>query len=150
LRQEKEEMDHLEEQEKREIRRRRRIRNQIVAYVTLLLSISIMAVLLIWGFSLLKPQQSQDADINKEEVLESIFASEETLPQPEPTQASEPTEVLQEPSPEEQLDQIIEEAIAVMPIEDKVAGLFFVTPESITGVSTVIRAGEGTKEALNK
>ena len=37
-----------------------------------------------------------------------------------------------------------------MPIEDKVAGLFLVTPESITGVSTAIQAGEGTQEALSK
>jgi beta-N-acetylhexosaminidase len=145
-------MDHRQEQEKREIRRRKRIRNQIGAYFTLLLIIGVMAVLLIFGFNWIKQQQAPNTEneIEKEEVLESIFASEEPLPAPEPTQVTEPTEVNQEPSPEEQLDQMIEEAIAAMPLEDKVAGLFFVTPESITGVSTAIRAGEGTQEALNK
>jgi beta-N-acetylhexosaminidase len=145
-------MDHQQEHEKRENRRRRRIRNQIGAYLTLLFIIGVMAVLLVFGFNWLKQQQAPNTEkeIEKEEVLESIFASEETLPAPEPTQVTEPTEVNQEPSPEELLDQMIEEAIAVMPLEDKVAGLFFVTPESITGVSTVIRAGEGTQEALNK
>ena len=37
-----------------------------------------------------------------------------------------------------------------MPLEDRVAGLFIVRPEDITGVGTVITAGEGTQEALNK
>lgn len=44
----------------------------------------------------------------------------------------------------------MESAIAPMPLEDRVAGLFIVRPEDITGVGTVITAGEGTQEALNK
>ncbi len=39
--------------------------------------------------------------------------------------------------------------MAEMPLEDKVAGLFIVRPEAITGVSTVTQAGDGTREALN-
>ena len=37
-----------------------------------------------------------------------------------------------------------------MPLEDKVAGLFITTPESITGVSAAVQAGDGTKDALSK
>ena len=37
-----------------------------------------------------------------------------------------------------------------MPLEDKVAGLFVVTPEAITGVGTCIQAGDGTKQALEE
>jgi beta-N-acetylhexosaminidase len=147
---EKEEMDHDQEQEKRENRRRRRIRNQIGAYVTMLVGIGVMAVLVIFGINWLNQHQTQDLEAKQEEVLESMFASEETLPMPEPPQETLPTDTIQEPSPEEQLEQIIADAIGTMPLEDKVAGLFFVTPESITGVSTAIKAGEGTQEALGK
>ena len=37
-----------------------------------------------------------------------------------------------------------------MPLEDKVAGLFITTPESITGVSAAVQAGDGTKDALSQ
>ena len=43
---------------------------------------------------------------------------------------------------------IINTMIEVMPLEDKVSGLFFVTPESITDVNAAVRAGDGTREAL--
>lgn len=51
-------------------------------------------------------------------------------------------------TPEEKLDGIINTMIEVMPLEDKVSGLFFVTPESITDVNAAVRAGDGTREAL--
>lgn len=52
---------------------------------------------------------------------------------------------------EQKLDTIINEAIIQnMPLEDKVAGLFITTPESITGVSAAVQAGDGTKDALSK
>ena len=35
-----------------------------------------------------------------------------------------------------------------MTLEQKVAGLFFVTPEQLTGVGQAVQAGEGTQEAL--
>ena len=44
----------------------------------------------------------------------------------------------------------IDEQIAQMTLSEKVAGLFFVTPEAITGVNTAVQAGEGTKTALEK
>ena len=52
---------------------------------------------------------------------------------------------------EQKLDTIINEAIIQnMPLEDKVAGLFITTPESITGVSAAVQAGDGTKDALSQ
>lgn len=46
-------------------------------------------------------------------------------------------------------DNDVSEYIAAMPLEDKVAQLFYVTPEAITGVSAVTMAGDATKQALN-
>ena len=42
----------------------------------------------------------------------------------------------------------MDERIAQMPLEDKVAGLFVVRPEAITGVGTAVQAGDGTRQAL--
>jgi beta-N-acetylhexosaminidase len=145
-----ENMDHKQEQERREIRRRRRIRNQIGAYAILLLCIGAMAAAITLGTNWMKQRQTQENEIEREEVLEEILASEESLPEPGPSIETPPTEMVEEPSPEELLDEMINGVIAAMPLEDKVAGLFFVTPESITGVSTAIKAGEGTQEALEK
>ena len=75
--------------------------------------------------------------------VEEIFSEEEEIQIPESTDP-----VVEEPTPEERLDAIVDEAIAAMPLEDKVAGRCIVTPEAITGVSTAIQAGEGTQTAL--
>jgi beta-N-acetylhexosaminidase len=42
----------------------------------------------------------------------------------------------------------VSDYIDAMPLEDKVAQLFYVAPETITGVSTVTAAGNTTKQAL--
>ncbi len=63
-----------------------------------------------------------------------------------------PSEPVQEepvvPTEEELLDEIVETCISEMPLEDKIAGLFMVTPEQLTGVDTAVKAGSGTQEAL--
>lgn len=43
-----------------------------------------------------------------------------------------------------------EELLSTMTLEEKVWQMFFVTPEDITGVGTVIQAGEATKQALSE
>jgi beta-N-acetylhexosaminidase len=146
-------MEHNEDRdrERRDRRRRRRIRSQIGAYVSLILGIGIMAVLILLGVNQLTLLREKNSGADREEVLESLFASEETLPEPEPEPSTViPTETTQEQTPEEKLDVVIHAMIEAMPVKDKVAGIFFVTPESITGVSTAIKAGEGTKDALTQ
>ncbi|MCR5278668.1 MAG: beta-N-acetylhexosaminidase, partial [Lachnospiraceae bacterium] len=44
----------------------------------------------------------------------------------------------------------VEAYVASLPVEDKVAGLFIVSPEQITGVQTAVMAGDGTRDALSK
>lgn len=79
-----------------------------------------------------------------EQQLESAEESIEAPPE-KPEVTPEP---IPELTPEEKLDGIINTMIEVMPLEDKVSGLFFVTPESITDVNAAVRAGDGTREAL--
>lgn len=59
-------------------------------------------------------------------------------------------ETVTEYTSEDALNDMVEDTIAGMTLEQKVAGLFFVTPEQLTGVGQAVQAGEGTKEALAK
>ena len=52
------------------------------------------------------------------------------------------------PKPALTLDERATEKAAALTLEQKVAQLFVVTPEAITGVGTATQAGEATKEAL--
>lgn len=138
-----------QEKERREVRRKRRIRNQIIAY-------TVVGVLLIGliGGGVLGGKYLFDKRIEQEKQEEIITQIEEEIIEEEVeevvlTEPEEEPEVV-EPTPEEKEAEIIDAAISVMSLEDKVAGLFIVTPESITGVSTAVKAGEGTKEALGK
>jgi beta-N-acetylhexosaminidase len=47
-------------------------------------------------------------------------------------------------------DSQVEQVLAQMTLREKICQMLFVNPESITGVSTVIAAGEATKQALEK
>ncbi len=155
------------QQEKREARRKRRIRNQIIAYAVMILLILAMAAGVVYGIQFVrtysqrqeeqkKPnegdgenqQGTQDGEQNNnqnsnQDVIDEILSSEEEIIKPE-----EPTPEVPEPTPEQKLDEEINARIEVMSLEDKVAGLFIVTPEAITKVSNAVRAGEGTRQAL--
>jgi len=135
---------------RRQARKKRRQRNQILAYAVLLLLLAMMCACAVYGVRTLvegREQQStqqQSLKESQQEMVEDMFASEEDVVMPSQT------EEIPELSPEEQLELLIEEQIAQMSLAEKVAGLFFVTPESITGVNTATQAGKGTKEALEK
>lgn len=134
--------------ERRSRRKKRRIRNQIVAYVTLVLVIAMVASggFVTWNHFTAEPEQPPKEEVQSsvmQSQVEELINKEPEISMPEPTVEPEP-----EPTPQERLDEIVNAAIEVMPLEDKVAGLFIVTPEAITGVKTVVKAGEGTKTAL--
>lgn len=137
------------QQDRREERRKRRIRNQMIAYIAVLVFVTVVAVAVVVAVKLFTDgrQTEQTVQESNQAALEDILASEEVLQTPEPTAEPEPT-VEPEPTPEQRLDEMVRERVGVMALEDKVAGLFLVTPESITGVSTAVKAGEGTQKAL--
>lgn len=143
------ENNRMSEEEKREIRRKRRQKNQIAAYISLAVILAAVAAGIIFGVRAVTKNGKEDG---KESTLSQEDNRFEDLLGEEPTieLEPEPTETVPEPTPEERLDEIINAAIEVMPLEDKVAGLFLVTPESITGVNRAVKAGESTKDALNK
>lgn len=134
-----------EQQERREARRKRRVRNQMLAYATVIVLILAVAVGIVFGVRYLT-EESRKREQEKQEQMDGLLGQEENLEEP----STESEETVAELTPQQKLDEIVNAGIEVMPLEDKVAGLFIVTPESITGVSTAIKAGEGTKEALTK
>lgn len=135
------------QQDKREARRKRRVRNQIFAYLGVLMIMTAVAAGLVVGARYLTERRhaEEENQQSSQDALESLFGSEEEIRTPEPTVTPEP-----ELTPEQKLDDIVNSGIEAMPLEDKVAALFIVTPEAITGVSTAVRAGDGTKDALGK
>ncbi len=133
------------QQEKRELRRKRRQRNQIAVYVTVVVFVALLACGSVIGINHITNEEKEKEEVQQEKV-EALLATEETIEfPPEPS-----TETVVELTPEQKLDEIVNAGIEVMPLEDKVAGLFVVTPESITGVSTAVKAGDGTRDALAK
>lgn len=148
----------FQEEDKREFRRKRRLRNQILAYVSLLV---ILAVISVGGYLGIKAISSAMEEKAQQEQMEEALAIAEQM-QEETTEASEPaeeetiieeettTEVVEEYTEEDLLNEIVESCISEMSLEDRVAGLFMITPEALTGVDKAVKAGDGTKEALEK
>ena len=133
-------MDENRDMDRREMRRRRRVRNQIIAYISLaviVVAIVVGAIVTVQHFTKKSADKKQKEELAKQ--LEELEENEE------PVTISEPESVEVNP-----LDAKIDACIAEMPLEDKVAGLFMITPEALTGVGTAIKAGDGTKEALNQ
>ena len=138
-------------QNRRELRRKRRVRNQIISYVVLILLILTAAVGIVFATRrlLFDSKSARQEETENKELINDILAEEESIATPEPV-PEETTPPEPELTAEEKLDELVESKVAAMSLEDKVMGLFIVTPEAITGVSTVIQAGEGTQQALNQ
>lgn len=50
----------------------------------------------------------------------------------------------------DELDELVENQLQEMTLEQMVAGMFMVSPESITGVTAAIKAGDSTKTAIEQ
>lgn len=131
------------EDERREFRRKRRHRNQVIAYAAVFCMIAAAAAGVVAGVKLF-------AEHDSAQEQESVQNIADILGEEDPIEIQVPEESIPELTAEEKLDEMVDAGIEVMPLEDKVAGLFMVTPEAITGVTTAVQAGEGTREALNK
>lgn len=131
----------------REIRRKRRIRNQIIAYIT----VGLVLCLVIGGgvFGVKTVVEIIQEKKEMQEMAEQLEAMS-TVEMPEEVIPEEPALEIEEYTEEDLLEEIVDACIAEMPLEDKVAGLFMITPEALTGVDTATKAGDGTQKALMK
>ena len=137
--------DEEDEEDRREYRHKRRVRNQIVAYsVVLVVFLAIAAGGVVLGskiVSSIKEKKQAEELVRQQEQAEEQEAEEVVIDTPEPAK---------EENAEDIYEELVETSIADMPLGDKIAGLFIVTPEAITGVTTATQAGNGTQEALNQ
>ena len=134
-----------EAMERREFRRARRKRNQLIAIlVMVVLGIGIV-VGAVFGVSRIMKS------MNDKKHTEELQAQLQELAESEPPVVEAPVEETPtEMTDADYLNQIAQSCIAEMPLEDKIAGLFMITPESLTGVDTVVQAGETTKQKLSE
>ena len=137
--------EEYDEEERREYRHKRRVRNQLIAYsVVFVILLALLSGGVVLGSKVVSSvkEKRQAKEAMKQQEEEAAQEAEEiVIDTPEP---------VMEESGEDIYEELVETSIADMPLEDKVAGLFIVTPESITGVTTATQAGNGTQEALNQ
>ena len=130
----------------RERRRRRRIRSQILAYLTLVVLVVIVISSCFFGVKAIVKHVKAYNDKVSEALLEAESSAELLSEASSENESSDSqTSAFSEVN---EFDEMIAELIKDMPLEDKVAGLFMVSPESITGVEAAVKAGDGTRDAL--
>ncbi len=150
-------INNISDAERRQLRHKRRIRNQVIAYVVLVVLVVGAATGGLYGVKTVG-QKLYENKVAKEAEAESIAAAEAESEAAElaaivaanEAESEEPTPEVVEETTEDLLEEVVQSCIADMSLEDKVAGLFIVTPEGLTGVDKAVRAGDGTKEALEK
>lgn len=129
----------------RERRRQRRVRNQILSYITLIVLIVCIAAGIFFALRFvtkwLREKKQQENPEEETEIIEETETEEA-----EETDSGETAAYTEE----DLLDDIVTTTVAGMPLEDQVAGLFLTTPEALTGVDRAVIAGDGTQEALAK
>lgn len=134
-----------EAMERREFRRARRKRNQLIAIIVVVVFVLAVVAGGIFGVSQIMKS------VNDRKHTEELQAQLQELAESEPAVVEAPVEETpSEMTDTDYLDQIAESCIAEMPLEDKIAGVFMITPESLTGVDTVIQAGDTTKQKLSE
>ncbi len=144
-------MGRIDEQdfdEKRLARRQRRKRSQLIAYI--ILTVFILVILGAGAFGI--HSLTNIAKSRKTEKASSEGAAEGSS-QEQVAVIETPEETVQAPeemTTDDVLMEIVNTCIRDMTLEDKIASLFVVTPEQITGVETVVKAGSSTQDALSQ
>lgn len=134
------------EEYKRERRRKKRLKAQITAYIGLLIILAVAVGLVAMGVK----KASEAIFAKQAEQAAALTSSNENAaedvtilsPNDETALSSEPTS--------DALEEKITEVLSAMTVEEKVAGLFVITPEQLTGVDSAVKAGSGTQTALQQ
>lgn len=128
---------------KKKRRRRRNRRNKRIWFV-LLGSMEILCVLL-GVFCFFRCPES-----NKDMEKEELPIKKEALARKFSSEKKEKAKKVEELAEEAAMQAKVEEKIRSMSLAEKVAQMFIITPDSLTGHSAVTKAGEATKASLDK
>lgn len=130
-------------EDKREFRRKRRKKNQILAYFSIIIILAVIITGAFLGIRALNGVLAEQKLKQQQEQEETVTETSE-----EETTTEEETSTVEEYTEEDLLNEVVDSCISEMSLEDKVAGLFIITPEALTGTDKAVKAGDGTKEAL--
>lgn len=139
------EEEYDEEMERREFRRKRRIRNQVIAYIG-----TVVVLAGIVGGAVFGIHRVVTAINDKKHAQELQQQLQELAESENETVTVEAPESVQPEEEKSQLDQIVDNCIAEMTLEEKVAGLFIVSPDAFTGANPAIVAGDTTRDRLSQ
>ena len=144
--------EEWDEDERRAYRRRRRVRNQIISYAIVLVLLAAVVVCGVFvGRNIAGTIKEKRMAEEQERMQEELQAQQEAEAAHDIVIEAPTVPIEEEPEPEvDRIGELVAPYIAEMPIEDKVAGLFIITPEALTGVTAATQAGAGTQDALNE
>ncbi len=155
-----------EEAAKEEARKKKRKKAQLQAYSILAAGVLALVLLIVGicsgiGFVVKKvnadkTEQASENNNKANEENEQTVSGDGDVEEETSDLAAQIAEANENEENEQTDEELMEEAlrnyvgsfIDSMSIEEKVAGMFFTTPESITGVGTVVAAGSSTSSAL--
>ena len=125
---------------------KRRVRNQMISYIVLaVILIGVAAGSVIGVQKILKMLNDKKQAEELQKQLQELSENEE-----EPAVIEAPDEQTEPVAETDYLEEIVNSIITEMPLEDKVAGLFFITPEALTDTDVVVRAGDTTREKIRE
>lgn len=134
------------DREERRLRRRKDTRDAVVVLTVFAMIVALVVAGVVFGISKLMSGRNHTpvngnagADTQATETQET-----ESIPQTEEPEATETQTVV---------DPLVEQAAQIvsgMTLEEKVAQMFFITPEALTGYGQVTVAGDATNEAYQK
>ncbi len=152
-----------EEAAKEEARKKKRKKVQLQAYSILAAGVLALVLLIVGicsgiGFVVKKvnADKAEQASEKNNKINEQAVSGDGDMEEETSDLAAQIAEANESEENEQTDEELMEEAlrnyvgsfIDSMSIEEKVAGMFFTTPESITGVATVVAAGSSTSTAL--
>ncbi len=144
--------------DRREYRHKRRIRNQVLAYLVLVVLLAAIALLVIFGIKILREgsmSKAADDPAVAQDVPSATPTPEEeqgTISTPEPMdELLEPTPTEAEPE-EPAVDPEVLAKLEGMDLESKVENLFLLSPEALAGVKNdyATVAGGKTEEGVGQ
>lgn len=156
-----EEIDTESPEYRRMMRHKRRVRNQVLAYTAMLIVLVLIGVGAAFAahsvMEIINDKKDAQAQAEALAAAEAAAQEEIVVEAPEATQEAEAEtaddtyeEELPVMTEEDYLAEMVTSTISQMPIEDKIAQLFMITPEALTGVQAATKAGDGTRDALGK
>ena len=152
-----------EEAVKEEARKKKRKKVQLQAYSILAAGVLALVLFIVGicsgiGFVVKKvnADKTEQASEKNNKINEQTVSGDGDMEEETSDLAAQIAEANESEESEQTDEELMEEAlrnyvgsfIDSMSIEEKVAGMFFTTPESITGVATVVAAGSSTSTAL--